>query len=96
VAALISNFFGHHIVAHHAPREAAKSIGTIASDGDTAPLRHFGVILALGDWQEMERRLTSRGVEFSLSPSLSFAGKAAEQNIMMMPDGGGNAVEFKS
>lgn len=90
------NFFGHHIVAHHAPREAANPNGAIVSDGDTAPLRHFGVILALEDWQEMERRLTSRGVEFSLSPRLSFAGKAAEQHIMMLPDGCGNVVEFKS
>lgn len=90
------NFFGHHIVAHLAPREAAKAHGTIPSDGDTAPLRHFGVILPLEAWQEMEQRLTSRGVEFTLSPRLSFAGKPAEQHIMMLPDGCGNIVEFKS
>jgi len=90
------NFFGHHIVAHHAPREAAKPNGTIPSDGDIAPLRHFGVILGLEDWQAMAERLTSRNVEFSLSPRLSFAGKPAEQHIMMLPDGCGNVVEFKS
>ena len=44
----------------------------------------------------MERRLTSRNVEFTLSPRLSFAGKPAEQYIMMLPDGCGNIVEFKS
>ena len=90
------NFFGHHIVAHLSPREAEKEHGAIESDGDTAPLRHFGVILPLDDWQEMERRLTARDVAFTLSPRLSFAGKPAEQHIMMLPDGCGNIVEFKS
>ncbi len=90
------NFFGHHIVAHLSPREAAKENGAIASDGDTAPLRHFGVILPLEDWKEMEQRLVSRDINFTLSPRLSFAGKPAEQHIMMLPDGCGNIVEFKS
>ena len=90
------NFFGHHIVAHLAPREAGKTHGAIESDGDSAPLRHFGVILALDDWQQMERRLKSRNVDFTLSPRLSFAGKPAEQHIMMLGDGCGNIVEFKS
>ena len=29
----------------------------VKSNGNTPPLRHFGVILALEDWQEMKRRL---------------------------------------
>lgn len=90
------NFFGHHVVAHLSPREAAKANSSIASDGDTAPLRHFGVILPLDEWREMERRLKRRQVEFCLSPRLSFEGKPAEQHIMMLPDGCGNVVEFKS
>ncbi len=90
------NFFGHHIVAHHSPREAGKENGTIDSDGDTAPLRHFGVILPLDEWKRMERRLSERDVTFTFSPRLSFAGKPAEQHIMMLADGCGNIVEFKS
>ena len=90
------NFFGHHIVAHHSPREAGKANGTIASDGDTAPLRHFGLILPLDAWKDMARRPTDRHVDFTLSPRLSFVGKPAEQHIMMLPDGCGNIVEFKS
>ncbi len=90
------NFFGHHVVAHLSTHETGVAHGVIESDGDTAPLRHFGVILPLESWREMERRLTSRNVEFTLSPRLSFAGKPAEQYIMMLPDGCGNIVEFKS
>ena len=90
------NFFGHHIVAHLAPRAAAETNGVIESDGDTAPLRHFGVILPLDAWIQMERRWVARNMTFRLSPRLSFAGKPAEQHIMMLPDGCGNIVEFKS
>lgn len=90
------NFFGHHVVAHLSPREAGTPYGAIESDGDTAPLRHFGVILPFDDWKAMERRLKDRNVVFTLSPRLSFAGKLAEQHIMMLPDGCGNVVEFKS
>ena len=90
------NFFGHHIVAHLSPREASKANSSIRSDGDTAPLRHFGVILPLDEWQQMKKYLTSRDTTFTLTPRLSFAGKAAEQHIMMLPDGCGNIVEFKS
>jgi uncharacterized protein len=90
------NFFGHHIVAHLSPREAAKPSGAIESDGDVAPLRHFGVILPLDAWQAMAHRLRGRDMDFTLSPRLSFAGKPAEQHIMMLPDGCGNIVEFKS
>lgn len=90
------NFFGHHIVAHHSPREAAKALGEIESDGATAVLRHFGVILPLDAWKAMEKRLLEKGVAFALSPRLSFAGKPAEQHIMMLADGCGNVVEFKS
>jgi extradiol dioxygenase family protein len=59
-------------------------------------LRHFGVILPLPRWQAMAERLGDRQVDFSLSPRLSFAGKPAEHHIMMLPDGCGNVVEFKS
>lgn len=90
------NFFGHHIVAHLSRPEADTPAGDIDSDGERAPLRHFGVILALAAWRDMAQRLAGRGVEFTLSPRLSFAGQPAEQHIMMLPDGCGNIVEFKS
>ncbi len=90
------NFFGHHIVAHLSPGETKSPLGTIPSDGATAPLRHFGVILPLKDWKDMERRLADHDVSFTLSPRVSFAGKPAEQHIMMLADGCGNIVEFKS
>jgi uncharacterized protein len=90
------NFFGHHIVAHLSLREAGRENGVIPSDGAVAPLRHFGVILPLDQWKAMKNRLVGENMNFILSPRLSFAGKPAEQHIMMLEDGCGNVVEFKS
>ncbi len=90
------NFFGHHVVAHLSPREAGRDLGQIPSDGDVAPLRHFGAILPLARWQAVADRLAAHQIDFTLSPRLSFAGKPAEQHIMMLPDGCGNIIEFKS
>ena len=90
------NFFGHHIVAHFSPSDSELALGTIPSDGDTAPLRHFGVILPLDAWREMERKLLESNVQFVLSPRHSFIGTLAEQHIMMLADGCGNVIEFKS
>ncbi len=44
----------------------------------------------------MADRLAAHQIDFTLSPRLSFAGKPAEQHIMMLPDGCGNIIEFKS
>ena len=89
------NFFGHHIVAHLSPKDAGQDAGTIPSDGATSPLRHFGVILDLGNWQEMADRLNAANVDWVLTPRISFEGKPAEQGIMQCRDGTGNVVEFK-
>ena len=90
------NFFGHHIVAHHSPREAKKENGTIDSDGDIAALRHFGVILEWNDWQALAKRLQDAGTAFIIDPYIRFKGEPGEQATMFFLDPSGNALEFKS
>ena len=75
--------------------DAGQDGGTIPSDGATSPLRHFGVVLDPDAWKDMERRLTDAGVDWVLTPRVSFEGKPAEQRIMQCRDGVGNVVEFK-
>ena len=41
------DFFGHHIVAHLAPSDAAQPSSPIGTNNDPSPVRHFGVILSL-------------------------------------------------
>ncbi len=90
------DFFGHHVVVHLAPAEAAHVPSEIPSGENTAPVRHFGIILPLQEWRAFEQRLADAGVAFSLAPHVHEAGSVAEQQIMMFPDGCGNVVELKS
>ena len=44
------DFYGHQIVAHLAPQELTKP-GANAVDGENVPVRNFGAILTLPDWE---------------------------------------------
>ena len=90
------DFFGHHIVTHLAPRDAAQPSSAIGTDNDPSPVRHFGVILPLREWEAMAGRVTEAGVDFVMKPRVIHKGKAAQQHIMLIRDGCGNVVEFKS
>lgn len=89
------NFFGHHIVMHLAPDEAAQSVKHFESDGATVSVRHFGAIVDLAQWQALAVRLDGK-VDYSMPPQIIRQGTVEEQHIMMFPDGCGNIVEFKS
>jgi extradiol dioxygenase family protein len=88
------NLYGHQIVAHLAPEEA-RQVGTSAVDGDDVPVRHFGVVLAMSDWEALAERLRGN-VEFVVQPHLRFKGEVGEQATMFFLDPSGNALEFKA
>lgn len=89
------DFYGHQIVAHLAPGEAGH-LRTSAVDGDAVPVRHFGVVLPIADWQALAERLTAAGVRFIVEPHVRFAGEVGEQSTMFFLDPSGNALEFKA
>jgi uncharacterized protein len=89
------DFYGHQIVAHLAPDEAGHG-NTSAVDGDNVPVRHFGAILEMGEWQELADKLTKAGTKFVIEPHVRFKGQAGEQATMFFLDPCGNALEFKS
>ena len=89
------DFFGHQLVAHWAPAEA-KAAPSNAVDGDDVPVRHFGVVLDLGAWQQLAARLRDLGVSFVVEPHVRFAGQVGEQATMFFLDPSGNALEFKA
>ena len=89
------NFFGHQIVAYLAPQEAGRS-GTSGVDGDEVPVRHFGLVLPMPDWQQMRDKLVASGVKFIIEPQLRFEGTIGEQAAMFFLDPSGNAIEFKA
>ena len=61
------DLYGHQIVAHLAPEEAGHR-RTSAVDGDDVPVRHFGVVLSMDEWDALAARLRSAGVKFIIEP----------------------------
>jgi len=89
------NFHGHQIVAHLAPQEAGHS-GTSTVDGDYVPVRHFGVVLSMEQWQATADKLAGAGIKFIIEPHVRFKGEVGEQATMFFLDPSGNALEFKA
>ena len=90
------DFFGHQIVAHLAPDECGHHKATSAVDGHQVPVRHFGAIVPMADWQAMADKLVARKTEFVIEPYIRFKGEPGEQATMFFLDPSGNAIEMKS
>jgi extradiol dioxygenase family protein len=89
------NFYGHQIVAHLAPGEAGHR-HTSAVDGDQVPVRHFGVVLPMAEWERLSKKLVAAGTRFIIEPHVRFNGEPGEQATMFFLDPSGNALEFKA
>jgi len=89
------DFYGHQIVAHLAPGEAGHK-STNAVDGDNVPVRHFGAILPMREWEQLAAKLKAAGQEFVIEPHVRFKGEVGEQATMFLLDPCGNALEFKA
>ena len=89
------DFYGHQIVAHRVERAGVDAGGT-AVDGFDVPVPHFGVVLAIDDWQALADRLAAAGVSFEIEPHVRFRGEPGEQATMFFRDPSGNAIEMKA
>lgn len=89
------DFFGHQIVAHKVER-AQMVDATSLVDGHDVPVRHFGVVLGLPEWQQLADRFRTAGVRFIIEPYVRFKGDPGEQATMFFLDPFGNALEFKA
>lgn len=89
------DFFGHQISAHLGPDETKRASAN-AVDGKQVPVRHFGMILSMDEWQQMADRLKSAKVKFIIEPYTRFKGQIGEQTTMFILDPSGNALEFKA
>jgi extradiol dioxygenase family protein len=94
------NFYGHPIVAHLAPAlvssERAGHRATSAVDGEDVPVRHFGAILPMKDWEALAEKLKRAGTRFAVEPHVRFKGAVGEQATMFILDPSGNALEFRA
>jgi len=89
------NFYGHQIVAHLAPGECGHRSSSKVDDHDV-PVRHFGAVLNLAQWQVLADKLQAAGTNFVIEPYIRFKGEAGEQATMFFLDPSGNAVEIKA
>lgn len=94
------NFYGHQIVAHlcvATPRGAAGGESAFNEvDGENVPVRHFGVILTLPQWEAMTQKLRAAQVKFIIEPQIRFKGLPGEQATCFFLDPSGNALELKA
>jgi extradiol dioxygenase family protein len=89
------DFYGHQIVTHLSPDEVGHK-STNAVDGHDVPVRHFGVILTVPQWEALAERLKAAGTRFVIEPNIRFKGLPGEQATMFFLDPSGNALEFKA
>jgi extradiol dioxygenase family protein len=89
------DFYGHQIVAHLAPEECGYK-STSAVDGHGVPVKHFGAVLPMKDWEALAQRLKAAGTAFVIEPQIRFKGQVGEQATMFFLDPSGNAIEFKA
>jgi extradiol dioxygenase family protein len=89
------DFYGHQVVAHLAPDECGHK-QTSAVDDHQVPVRHFGAVLSIPQWEAMATKLKAVGTKFVIEPYTRFKGEVGEQSTMIFMDPSGNAIEFKA
>lgn len=90
------DLYGHQIVAHLKPKAAGDAPHHNPVDGHDVPVPHFGVVLAMEDWEALAERLKAAGIAFVIEPYVRFKGQVGEQATMFFLDPAGNALEFKA
>jgi extradiol dioxygenase family protein len=89
------NFWGNQITAHLVDEPDAEHTANQV-DGKSVPVKHFGAILEMKEWEALAEKLKSHGIDFIIEPYVRFKGEVGEQATMFFLDPSGNAIEFKS
>ncbi len=89
------DFWGNQITAHLVEENNDRAT-TNPVDGKSVPVKHFGAILEMSEWESLAKKLKEHSTEFIIEPYVRFKGEAGEQATMFFLDPSGNAIEFKS
>ena len=87
------DFFGHQISLHLGEPFRTTRTGKVGEH--LVPMPHFGLVLALPQWQALAERLRAAGTDFVLEPQVRYPGEAGEQWTMFFLDPSGNPIEVK-
>lgn len=89
------NFFGHQLSAHVSDDfPDLDYCGSV--DGVKVPIPHFGCLLSLAEFDELQRRFEAAQVRFLVNPQVRYEGQQGEQRTMFVFDYSGNPIEFKA
>ncbi|WP_138379610.1 VOC family protein [Luteithermobacter gelatinilyticus] len=88
------NLYGHQVTAHLVSEMDEVPLNPV--DGRQVPARHFGVILARKEWDQLADRLRRHNVDFIIPPYIRYEGEIGEQATMFLQDPSGNYLEFKA
>ena len=89
------DFWGNQLVAHLVDEPVTEPAHNEV-DGKQVPVKHFGAILEMHEWEALAEKLKNHGIEFIIEPYVRFKGEPGEQATMFFLDPCGNAIEFKS
>lgn len=89
------NFFGNQLSAHVSENfPALDYCGKV--DGVSVPIPHFGCLLDVDEFEQLQKRLESANIDFVVKPQKRYEGKVGEQLTMFVFDFSGNPIEFKA
>ena len=89
------NFWGNQMSAHLTDEPIVEPAANPV-DGKQVPIKHFGAILEMDEFNALAEKLKAHGIEFIIEPYVRFKGEVGEQATMFFMDPSGNAIEFKS
>lgn len=89
------NFFGNQLSAHISNSIPKQDYCGVV-DGVRVPIPHFGCILSLEDFNDLQNRLEVHKLSFIVKPQVRYEGLKGEQLTMFVNDFSGNPLEFKA
>lgn len=87
------DFCGHQLSLHLGTPLKTERTGHVGDH--LVPMPHFGLVLALPDWQALAERLQAANTDFVVPPQMRFQGQPGEQWTLFFLDPFGNPIEIK-
>jgi len=89
------DFFGNQLSAHIS-HDIPKLDYCGNVDGIKVPIPHFGCLLSVDQFKDVQERLENAEIDFVIKPQKRYKGKVGEQFTMFVFDFSGNPIEFKA
>ncbi len=89
------DFFGHQLSAHISDQlPPLDYCGKV--DGVNVPIPHFGALLSIDDFIQIQEQLERNNISFIVPPQTRYPDLPAEQRTMFFLDFSGNPIELKA